>query len=487
MEKERLLKSLDFGQVDAESENNLTDLFVKTREFERVPDSDTQLIKGAKGSGKSAIFKLFTEHEDYAREKLPNKFPENLSIIKATGGESFKTVLGEDLKNLVEEDGFDYDKFWRLYISLKIASQIGSEGYSATDELGTVLQKLGEQPDHRVLPFGKRMWQAFIGSPPTNGNISIKDLTINFEHESDIDIRQLLLQEQEFLEERNKQVWLLFDQIDELQSQHPEKRKEMLEALFRTQLSFMRDPFSNIHLKVLIRSDIWKDLSFVNMDKFLGKQINLGWNSGILIKLINKRMLSSPEVKEYVSDTISKDLDADIVDQYDIETQKRIFYAVFADQVYSGPKEADLFDWIRDRIKDGLDGHYPRELISFCNVAKENQIKENPNPNKKLIEGNSVKDAYYTVSEQRVNTYLGEFGEIEEHVNSFEGMRQKEFTRDELSELFEDLSPYGDEAITKLYELGVLKPKDGRGRNADKFEIPPLYRDGLGLVLRGRP
>lgn len=140
MNKQELLRSLDFGQVDAESENDLTDLFVKTREFERVPDNNLLIIKGAKGSGKSAIFKLLTNHEDYARNKVRDEFPENLSVIKATGGESFKTVLGEDIQDLAKEDRFDHEKFWKLYIALKIASQIGSEGYSASSELGTVLK-----------------------------------------------------------------------------------------------------------------------------------------------------------------------------------------------------------------------------------------------------------------------------------------------------------------------------------------------------------
>lgn len=331
------------------------------------------------------------------------------------------------------------------------------------------------------------MWEVFIGSPPTSGKISLKDLMIHFESETDLNIYQLLLQEQKFLQENNKQVWLLFDQIDEFQSQYPERRKEILEGLFRTQLMFMRDPFLNIHLKIFIRTDIWKDLSFVNMDKFIGKQIELKWNQEMLIKLINKRILSSQEVKEYVSDTIEEEIDLDSVEQHELETQKKIFYSIFADQVYKGTRQAELFDWMQKRIKDGLEGHFPRELISFCKVAKENQIKKNPNPDERLIEGSSVKEAYYTVSEQRVVTYLGEFDEIQKHVNKFEGEKQFKFTREELSDMFEDLSPSGDDAITKLYELGVLEPKDGRGRNAKKFEIPRLYRDGLGLVIPGKP
>ena len=49
------------------------------------------------------------------------------------------------------------------------------------------------------------------------------------------------------------------------------------------------------------------------------------------------------------------------------------------------------------------------------------------------------------------------------------------------------LEPKGDDMIRALYETGMLEAQQGRGSADSSFEIPKLFRVGLGLVLRGRP
>ena len=44
-----------------------------------------------------------------------------------------------------------------------------------------------------------------------------------------------------------------------------------------------------------------------------------------------------------------------------------------------------------------------------------------------------------------------------------------------------------DEMIRALYETGMLEAQHGRSSADGSFEIPKLFRVGLGLVLRGRP
>lgn len=49
------------------------------------------------------------------------------------------------------------------------------------------------------------------------------------------------------------------------------------------------------------------------------------------------------------------------------------------------------------------------------------------------------------------------------------------------------LEPKGDDMIRALYETGMLEAQHSRGASDSSFEIPKLFRVGLGLVLRGRP
>lgn len=246
--------------------------------------------------------------------------------------------------------------------------------------------------------------------------------------------------------------------------------------------------FSNIQLRVFLRTDIWSDLNFTNKSHLSDKTVRLDWDKNRLLKLINKRIVTVPESKEYINNSLEDDIDLQDIESHDEDTQENIFYSVFDEQVYSGPREADLFDWMIERITDGLGGVYPRELISFCNEAKDLQLQDGPSSDNILIDGLSVRDAYYIVSRQRVDTYLSEFPELNDHFNKFDGKTKSTFSRSELKNMFSNLNLEGGEAIERMYDVGFLKPKQKNAKHlADEFEIPRLYRDGIGLVIRGRP
>jgi hypothetical protein len=49
--------------------------------------------------------------------------------------------------------------------------------------------------------------------------------------------------------------------------------------------------------------------------------------------------------------------------------------------------------------------------------------------------------------------------------------------------LFAGLEPSGLELLTALSEIGLLRPIDGRVPTATKFEMPRLYRPGLGVGI----
>ena len=59
MERLRLLKGITFGERVAEDETNaLGQYFVETDQWERIFDGKIDVVRGDKGSGKSAIYSL---------------------------------------------------------------------------------------------------------------------------------------------------------------------------------------------------------------------------------------------------------------------------------------------------------------------------------------------------------------------------------------------------------------------------------------------
>jgi energy-coupling factor transporter ATP-binding protein EcfA2 len=483
--KDDLLEELDFGSVDAESEEELAKLFVQTQDFTNISDEKKLLILGPKGSGKSAIFRLLTDYQREAKEFLGDKFPEDTYIIKATGGNDIQSVNDRSLGKLMREDGFSYERFWRIYIGLKIASKLGTEGYTSDGELGNVLRAFDDQSDWRIIPVFKTLWQKIVGDPPSSGQISYGKFSIQFKNDENLDIGRLLQEEQQILENNGRSVWLLLDRIDELRSRNPEERKELLEALLKTQIDFL-DRFENIYLKIFLRTDIWSDLHLTNHSHLRDKKIRLEWNDTQLLKLINKRMLQIDKINTGIKESLSTTIDPSEIEEHDKETQENIFYSVFEDQVYSGDREANLFDWMTARIRDGHGAKYPRELISFCNEAKRLQRQHEEDCENRLIAGLRVRDAYYEVSKQRVNTYLSEFPDLDEHFNRFDGRNKPDFSHGELMNMFDDLEPSPDNAIKRMVDIGFFEEDRTEG-GSKTYEIPRLYRDGIGLVLKGRP
>jgi GTPase SAR1 family protein len=483
--KDELLRELDFGSVDAESEEELAKRFVQTQDFTDISNEKKILILGPKGSGKSAIFRLLTDYQSEAKQILGERFPDDTHVIKGTGGNDVQSVNDRTLGELMREDGFSYERFWRVYIGLKIASKLGTEGYTSDGELGNVLRAFDEQSDWRILPVFRSFWEKIVGTPPSGGQVSYGKFSIQFNSDENLDIGRLLQDEQQTLEDNNKSVWLLLDRIDELRSREPKERKELLEALLKTQIDFLGN-FDNIHLKIFLRTDIWSDLHLTNHSHLRDKKIRLEWNDTQLLRMINKRMLQSDTIKRGIEESLSTTIDPEQIGSYDKKTQEDIFYSVFEDQVYSGEREADLFDWITARIRDGHGAKYPRELISFCNEAKRLQLRHEEDCEDRLIAGLRVRDAYYEVSKQRVNTYLSEFPDLDEHFNRFDGRNKAEFSHGELLNMFEDLESSPDKAISRMVDIGFFE--EDRTEDGNKmYEIPRIYRDGIGLVLKGRP
>lgn len=289
----------------------------------------------------------------------------------------------------------------------------------------------------------------------------------------------MLEEEQKLLDENDKTVWLMLDRIDELRTRDLSERKRLLEALFRVQINFIRR-FENIKLKIFLRTDIWEELNFTNKSHIVDKKVRLEWTDIQLMKLINKRMVQS------IEDHIDADLDTDEIQTYGSQVQENIFYSIFEDQVYSGSREADIFDWMTKRIQDGHGGKYPRELISFCTEAAKIQLRSEKTSDERIIAGLSVRDAYFEVSNQRVNTYLSEFPNLENHFDQFDGRNEAEYTHNELVGMFDGLDPKPNDAIKRMVDVGFFA--EGWTDEQEKmYTIPRLYRDGINLIMKGRP
>ncbi|MCI8570488.1 MAG: hypothetical protein HFI43_03635, partial [Lachnospiraceae bacterium] len=170
--KKELLSKLEFGSVDSESELDLDRKFIKTKDFEQFINSQKSLVLGAKGSGKSALFQMFSKYEQVAK-KLAG-LGRKIIIVTGTGFNDLKELQTDDFIKLLRNEEADFNKIWELYIAVKIAIKMGKEGYYCGENLVEFYRNVGIMVDFRILNILKHLWSVVVGTPLQGIDIDIK-------------------------------------------------------------------------------------------------------------------------------------------------------------------------------------------------------------------------------------------------------------------------------------------------------------------------
>ena len=482
----KVIEALDFGKVDSESEPALEEKFLRTEDFDNFLRPEKVLVLGAKGSGKSALFEMFTRHETSARV-LAGDSLKGVIIAGGTGFRDYKELTSTDIAEMRGEAGFNYDSLWELYILFKGAEATAKAGMASTGHLKDFYRTFGVSPDYRLLPILKGIYKWAVGKPPESLHLKCGGVEFKLDAREHFDTQDLLGELDALLTQTGRELWIIFDKIDELLSADHLERRKALEALFRVQMA-LAPKLRKVHLKILLRTDIWDTLSFTNKSHLVDKQLLLAWDRPRLLRMINKRAVASKLVFDFLRPRIPElAVGANKIENLDLGVQEKIFYQIFARQAYPGKREAALLEWMLTRIVDAQGIPFPRELITFANLAREQQLKMDDPQNTPLISGQAVREAFPLVSEIRCKTYLAEFPDLEHHFDRFSGLDKATISREKLIELMHGIEPSGDEIIKRLYEVGVLQVADGTHISvAKQLEVPRLYRTGLGLVLKGR-
>lgn len=484
--RDAALRALDFGRVDAESEPDLNQRFLRTDDFGRFASQEIWIAIGPKGTGKSALFELFAKYEETARGLTEDGLPRVL-FTAGTGFSDLSELATGDIERLRGEDGYNHDRLWRLYIAVRAAIGIGAAGLRIpTGPLKELLVALNVDKDFRLLPLMQSLWKVAIGNAPQEVSVSAGGATVTLRGgKSALDVVRLLGDIQVSLEAADKTMWILFDKIDELFPSDPNERKSSIEGLFTASMATRRQ-FPAIQPKILIRTDIWRDLEFTNKSHLSDKRIELSWSRDELARLLLKRACAAPEVLELISREVPRLSEAP-VDSLTLEEVEIGLGSIFPAKVYAGEREAQIVDWLTARVTDAQGTVLPRESIMLSNRAKALQLEAGRAAEGSLLSRDSVKEAFTFVSEERVSGYLAEFPDVREHLKRFRGQTTATFAREDLLALMVDLHPSGIALLDRLFEIGVLQPVHGTTVTAKVFEVPRLYRVGLGLVIRGRP
>ena len=109
------LQYSDFGSRVAEDDKKLASYFVETAVWKKLLSGEIDIVRGVKGSGKSALYKqLLNQKDNFSKKNILLISAENLS-----GEPIFKSVLNDTTLNESE-----FQNLWMIYIVTLIGNEI---------------------------------------------------------------------------------------------------------------------------------------------------------------------------------------------------------------------------------------------------------------------------------------------------------------------------------------------------------------------------
>ncbi len=493
-DKQQVLRELSFGQRVAEEEAaQLSAYFVETDQWRRVWDGEVDIVYGAKGAGKSAIYATLSQRDgDLFDRSILVKAAEN-----PQGAPAFQGLVADPPAS---QDQFVF--LWKLYFLSLLAQVLEDYGVGGehAKRLADSLRDAGllhpkssplARLVHSVLGYVRHWFSApesvegAVALDPTTGTptglstkITFRQPSIEERARGKVYVDDLFELANEALRQDDYHVWLLLDRLDVAFAESRQLEANALRALFRVYLDLV--PLDRVSLKIFLRSDIWQSITTRGFREasHITRELTIRWDSASLLRLVVQRLLQNPALCRFyqvnTDDVLSRST-----------AQRELFEKVFPSQVDTGPNKPMTFDWCLLRTRDGTKNNAPRELIHLLSAAREVQLRrlelgEPAPPDPFLFERTAVKDALPEVSEVRLTkTLYAEYDEYRRYLELLEGQKTNHSART-LSNIWSVPEEAAQEIANRLAEIGFFEK---RGEQAHPtYWVPFLYRPALQLV-----
>ena len=487
----RILRGLDLGTSIAEQDEVLQAAQVKTSVYTDLLLDRVDLIPGTKGSGKSALYRMFVAFES-------DSLLEARKVVVAHGvhhhGDSVFLAFKEEFGNLTEDDFVD---FWCIYlVSLAHEQFVKASGYhrllkKCDDEILAFRQSCEKAciPDivvHKttlkamlgwVLSVLKAWKPSLQYAPPDDvgtftvklGSEDPKDVTEDAPPQYIAEIRSNL---EAILEKANLGLWFMIDRLDEVFERRSRIETLALRGLLRTIRVFEA---SRIRVKVFIRDDVYDQIvaagdGFTALTHVTARQADvLRWSEDQILTMVVKRLFANRALREYL------DVDVDRL-EVDRDYQKEAFYLVFPREVGN----SKTLRWIINNTADGRRIVTPRDVIDLLTRARQRQLDtvnvDLSSTSHCIIDSPALRYGLSQLSIKKRTTFLeAECPNLWPAIAKLVGLK----------------TVYGESAIRRIFgkswestvkdllSIGLLRK--GTKNGVTIYSVPALYKAGLEL------
>ncbi len=499
-----ILQSIDFGSSIAEQDTLLEAARVETSVFTDLLNDKVDLVPGTKGSGKSALYRIFVDF-------LPEFLLKQRKVVIAHGVQRHGDDVFHAYKDEFEKmDENEFVNFWCVYlISLAKEHFIRNSRYAdyiknCSDEIKTFYQACRSaripdfekpKPLREVLEWTllvvKSLKPGIKFRPPGesgefeltlfgNQPKTVENSNSNKETDEPVLARYVPIIKDSLeavLKKAGFSLWLMIDRLDEIFPRRSKLETRALSGLLRT-LRIFESP--EVRIKVFLRDDILEQIvsdgqGFTALTHITARQADtLRWSQEQILDVIIKRLYASEYLRNYLSvDTKRLDASSDY--------REESFYKVFPQTVFRGKRQSSTLRWIYSHTSDGRGVVTPRDVIDLLTRAKQKQQDEytgSSGESEFIIGSAAIIYGLEELSKRKRITFLeAEFPHLWPHIKKFVGGKTQ-YSEDDIRELF---GKNWQKIIDDLISIGVLGTEGSR-EGSKTFKIPFLYRDGLEVT-----
>jgi hypothetical protein len=486
-----LLSEFDLGTSTAENDPLLEAAKIETQEFHDLYWHDRiDIIKGIKGSGKTAIYRLFS----LLQELLIRK--NSLFCVfgvEPTGDPVFRIYQ----KEFEQFNEIEFQNFWSVYFIALVYNLIHNtpklRSLLSNDlpEINNILSNIGLNFTRNSFTlketistiqkiFSNKKFKIGLKTsfdPATSQLASVSPiLEIDPKNTETISTRPIYMtnlkdQLADILIKSNIKIWVMLDRLDEVFPHRSEVEKKGLRGLLKASYNFSHP---NLRTKIFLRDDIMEYLAtdgFTALTHVTDRcSSTMSWSKEELLHLITKRISALPLFVKYF------EIDQNLIDS-DKLYRKQIFYKLFPQRI----GKTLTMDWIYAKCADANNIVTPRDMIDLFKFAKSEQFRQhklNPKAQEYLILTETLKKALEELSKHKKEKFLlAEFPHLKDLFLKFEG-GYSEYDKESMNNI---LGTNYLKIIDTLKSIGFIKyiPKSAA------YKIPVIWRKGLN-IRRGK-
>jgi CobQ/CobB/MinD/ParA nucleotide binding domain len=407
----KVLREIDIDSKVAFGEevaiDDLVDTFVAPGDLARLLDRSNALVVGAKGAGKTWLFRYLVGKTQRARPYVSKGMTYVVGHAPASVNEKGPLYLSKEALKELEKSGKmpragTHIAFWRLCASAAICQKFSGM-------TGALLEK-GKLPKGVLRPLleatSAEELQSALASLVVREDIGTLSAS-------------LLRTVDEELLARDSDVTLVYDGLDtgfDVGVDADARQDRFVKALL--QLVLERRDLRRIHLKVFLREDLFSRVEMQNKSHLEAAKVELRWRAIDLWRMALVRARESNEYKRFIAGFPGGLEDpGTIVDE---ALLRRLLDPLWGATVQGARKARTAF-YIQKRTSDAAGRLFPRTLMQLLSAAVAEEVGANGVPRDRVLRFPAIRKGVDRASDQRVDDLVAEYEELAPYLRALKG------------------------------------------------------------------